>query len=393
MARAGRVLRGALACWGSGFTDNVPSEACPPLTRPRWPLRPQRPRFVRTRARPRGGEEDRLRTRSVMLVAALAWATPAGAKKAARSAPAVDPGSLFLEPTPAATAQLRIQDPGQPARTAPARVKLSAGKPLRIEIEDLDQAEYVEICIEAEAPATFCAAADSTGDTGTLRREGNRLHVKLDRGLPAGGQRHLELSLDTAPAPIAHPSDWLKQGTVLYFGRAFDEKPVTKVVPMALNVRMAEASDGSRVFTWRADLDPERETDALSARTVSGRRIVKPEVVASGTRHSDAFSRGDDVPEELGSLFLSAATFAQLKKYQGAPFEDAEVPGGGVLVKTGEINVVVQANDQLWMVPAVVATLAGGAGVYVIADDPAAPLILSASRPGQQIRLMAIAAP
>lgn len=334
-----------------------------------------------------------MRRSSVVLLALWLWAPAAAAKKGARAAPSTEAPALFLEPVPAATAQLRVEDPGQPPRSGPARVKLSPGKPLRIELEDFDTAEYVEICIEAEAPARFCAAADSTGDTGTVRREGSRLLVELERGLPAGGARRIHLSLDTAPAPVAHPSDWLKQGTVLYFGRAFDAKPVTKVVPMALSVRMAEATDGSRVFAWKADLDPERETDALSARTVSGRRIVKPEVAATGVRHSDAFSRGDDVPEGVGSLFLSAATFAQLKKYQGAPFEDAEVPGGTVLVKAGEQRVLVQVNAQLWAVPAIVATLAGGAGVYVIADDPAAPLILSASRPGQQIRLMAIAAP
>ena len=331
--------------------------------------------------------------RLALLTAALLAAPTAWAKKPARVVPTVDLASLFLEPVPAVTAHLTVQDDAGPTRSMPARAKISSERPLRVELEDFEKGEYYELCIEAEAPTVFCGAADSTGDTGLLQRDGARMVVQVQRGRPVGGQRQLNLRIDSAPTPVARPSDWLKQGTVLYFGRAYDAKPVTKVVPMALTVRMAEATDGSRVFAWTADPDPERETDALQARSVTGRRIVKPEVAEKGDQHSDAFSLGDDVPEGVGSLFLSRATFAQLKKYQGAPFTDAEVPGGTVLVKTGEINVVLQANDQLWTIPAVVATLASGKGVYVIADDPDAPLILSATRPGQQTRLMAIAAP
>jgi hypothetical protein len=55
--------------------------------------------------------------------------------------------------------------------------------------------------------------------------------------------------------------------------------------------------------------------------------------------------------------------------------------------------VTVQAGDTLWDIPAVVAAVNGGEGVYVVADDPENPLILSAARPGYQIRLMAIGTP
>jgi hypothetical protein len=321
-------------------------------------------------------------------------AAPAAAKKkpeASAAGPAAAP--LFLEPQPTTTGTIRVVGADGAARSAPARVKVIQQSPLRIELEDFDKAEVFEICVQEGSPATFCAAADSMGDTGTFAREGDRLRAELRRPRPDGSTQELRVVVQTAPSPAPRPAAWLQPGTTLFFGRAYDDKPVTKVVPMALTVRMAEASDGSRVFSWTADVDPQRETEILQQRSVSGRRIVKPQVAAAGERHSDAFSLGADVPEDAGSLFLSKAVFANLKKYSGATFADADVPGGSVLVKTGEVDVVVQVDDELWTIHALVASLANGAGIYVIADDPEAPLILSATRPGQRVRLMAMARP
>lgn len=331
---------------------------------------------------------------AMALLLVLALGGPAAAKRKPEAAPPpTDPSALFLEPTPPITGTIRVEQAGVPTRSAPVRVKQLRSETLRLELEDFDKAEVFELCVEEGSPARFCAAADSLGDTGTFTRAGARLRAEVDRERPDGVKQHLSVALNTAPTASPPPAGWLQPGTTLFFGRAYDDKPVTKVVPMALTVRMAEATDGSRVFSWTADIDPQRETEILQQRSVSGRRIVKPQVAASGERHSDAFSLGADVPEEAGSLFLSKAVFANLKKYGGATFADDDVPGGAVLVKSGTIDVTVQVDDELWAIPAVVASLANGAGVYVIADDPEAPLILSAIRPGQRVRLMAMARP
>ncbi len=299
-----------------------------------------------------------------------------------------EPAGLFLEPVPTITALLSAD-----GRKAPARTRMVSEKPLRMELEAFDTGDIVELCVEQENPVVFCAAADALHDTGTFSRGPNQLTLGVDRQGTDGKAHRYEVLVNTQPQAEARPPSWLKPGSTLYYGRAYAEKPVTKVVPMALTVRLAEASDGSRVFSWTADVDPDRETDLTAVRTIQGRRIIKPEVKRSGTRHSDAFTLGDNVPEDAGSLFLSQETFAALLKYRGAPFSDVDVPDGSVLVHAGEIEIQIQADNSIWRIPAVVANLAQGQGQYVIANDPEYPLILSATRPGWQLRLMAIGSP
>ena len=324
---------------------------------------------------------------------ALCATAQAAKKKDAPALPPTDPKVLFLEPTPSMTGTILIGRAGGGGRGAPVRVKQLSAEPLRLELEDFDKAEVFELCIEGQNPSRLCTTGDAIEDRGTAQRTGPRLQAELDRTRTDGSTLHLAVAIDTAPVAVPRPAAWLQPGTTLFFGRAYDDKPVTKVVPMALTVRMAAASDGSRVFSWTADVDPQRETEILQQRSISGRRIVKAQVAEAGERHSDAFGVGADVPEDAGSLFLSKAVFANLKKYGGATFSDDDVPGGSVLVKAGTIDVTVQVDGELWVIPALVASVAGGAGVYVIADDPEAPRILSATRPGQRVRLMAMARP
>ena len=50
-------------------------------------------------------------------------------------------------------------------------------------------------------------------------------------------------------------------------------------------------------------------------------------------------------------------------------------------------------DDALWAIPVVVATAAGGKGVYAVAADAKEPLVVSAVRPGYRMKLMAIGRP
>jgi hypothetical protein len=77
----------------------------------------------------------------------------------------------------------------------------------------------------------------------------------------------------------------------------------------------------------------------------------------------------------------------------GTAFHDDEVGPAGVLVRVGPRTAVVQADDALWAIPVVVATAAGGKGVYAVAADAKEPLVVSAVRPGYRMKLMAIGRP
>lgn len=306
--------------------------------------------------------------------------------------PEVDPATLFLEPVPAATATLARSGP-EGASAGPARVELRPGKPWTVVLEDFDTALPVEICVESEAPARFCKAPEALSDEGQISRDGDRVRVQLARKGYDEQVRQIDATIDLKPVAAPRPDDWVRPGTTLHFGRAFDDKPVTRVVPMALTVRVGGASDGGRVLTWKADLDVNTQTEITGARTIEGRRLLGADAVAAGPRHSDAFTRGEDVAGDVTSLFLSKKTIADARKYGGAPFHDLELGGDGVLVVTGQTVVQVQAGAALWSIPALVCSTRDGEGVYVVADDPENPLVLSASRPGYRTRLMAIAPP
>ncbi len=307
--------------------------------------------------------------------------------------PEVDPATLFLEPVPAIVATLTIESPER-QWAGPTRIDTNLkAKPLRIELEDFDQAEPVAMCIETIDPASFCQALDASSDAGTVRRTDQRLEVDLHRVGYDEKDRRYELRVNLTPEESAPPEDWLAPGTTLYFGRAFDSKPVTKTIPLGLNVRLGSTSDGGRLFTWTADIDKRAEKEVTTATQRSGRRLLSAGVVESATQHSDAFLSPESMGDATGSLFLSRKTLADAIRYGGAAFHDSELSRAGVLVVTGRTHVTIQAGDGLWRIPAVVAAVNGGEGIYVVADDPEDPLILSASRPGYQIRLMAIGTP
>ena len=307
--------------------------------------------------------------------------------------PEVDPATLFLEPVPAITGVLEL-DGSERRWSGPTRVMSSDGRePWKIDLEDFDKAEPFEICIESTEPVAFCQAAEAMKDTGTVGVDGDRLTIDLKRVGYDEKVREIRLSADLSPEAVPRPDDWLKSGTMLYYGRAFDHKPITKNVPMALNVRIGTASDGGRVLSWTADIDVLEEVEITGASTRSGRLLLSASVVESTSKHSDAFASGEGINDDAGSLFLSRKTIADAIMFGGAPLHDQELSKEGVLVVTGQTTVRVQVDDGLWDIPALVAVVNSGEGVYVVADDPANPLILSAIRPGYRMRLMALGSP
>ncbi len=324
----------------------------------------------------------------------LAVVCGCGPKKAPiQQKPEVDPSTLFLEPVPTATATLTLKAPER-TWSGPTRIQVSESrKPWKIEMEDFETADPIEVCISSLDPLTFCAAPEAKSDAGTVTLADDQLSLTLERVGYDDKTRSIVVRADLSPEPKAPPADWLASGTRLYFGRAFDAKPITLTVPMALNVRLGSASDGSRVFTWTADIDVLDEVEISGQSTRTGRRMVPTAAVNEASRHSDAFFKGESIADNTGSLFLSRKTLADAIRYGGAAFHDEELSAEGVLVVTGKTSVTVQADDGLWKIPAVVAVVNGGEGVYIVADDPENPLILSAIRPGYRVRLMAVGRP
>jgi len=307
--------------------------------------------------------------------------------------PEVDPTTLFLEPVPTMAATMTIDTPER-QWSGPTRIQTDLKQvPVRVDLEDFDLAEPVEVCIASFDPPSFCDALDSTNDVGTASLDEQRLELEIERTGYDEQKRQYSLSVNLSPEATAPPDDWLSAGTVLYFGRAFDSNPMTKTVPMGLTVRLGEASDGGRVFRWAADIDKRAEKEVTTATQRKGRRLISASAVESAVRHSDNFLQPEAISDGTGSLFLSRKTLADAIRFGGAAFHDTELSREGVLVVTGRTTVTVQVDDALWTIPAVVAAVNGGEGIYVVADDPEDPLILSATRPGYQIRLMAVGTP
>jgi hypothetical protein len=314
-------------------------------------------------------------------------------KQPVQQKPELDPSTLFLEPVPAATARVRFAGPGYDY-VGPSRFERERVDDHWVYVfEDFERGQPIEVCIAKTEPTSFCPAPEAMEDSGSLKADGDTEELRLERKGYDEQTRSLQAWIDLSPEATPPADDWIQTGTVLHFGRAFDDKPVTKTVPMALNVRVGATNDGGRVLTWTADIDVRDQTEITGDRTMEGRRLLSGEAVASSTQHSDAFTRGEDVSEDATSIFVSKKAVADAIKYGGAPFHDLELGAEGVLVVTGRTTVTVPADGGLWEIPALVATVGGGKAVYVIADDPDHPLILSATRPGYRIRLMAVSSP
>ena len=195
-----------------------------------------------------------MRTSLLLLPIALAGC---GEKKPPTAAPVqIDTARLYLEPVPAVVGHMRVVRPDHDW-SGPARVSIKRPKgPLVIEAEDLDLAEIYEIQVEQESPAVFGQVVGTVApDTGTFRRTEDRMVLSLDRALPTGVPLHVELVVDPSPDTAPRPGDWMRPGTTLYYGVAFDDTPITQVVPMALPVRVGACSAGRGMLSWHADIE------------------------------------------------------------------------------------------------------------------------------------------
>jgi len=304
---------------------------------------------------------------------------------------------LFLEPPPLATGSMRYVDA---LRTYDGPVRLeveSADLPIKVHFEDYALAEPFTVELVGDAPPVFGRGPGGAWiDIGEYFREGPRLRFDIERAWLDGRQATLDLSVDLEPKPKDAPADWLAPGTRLYYGLAFDDKPITKVVPMGLIVTMeGAAEEGGWAYSWEGDLDENTRTEVSGQTWQSGRREIAAAQAESGTRHVDRFE--ENVPAEVfdgaTGLLVSRSTVRNLGSYGGAGFDDADLGGSGVLERAGEQEIDVQVDGGIWRLPAWVAAVRGGEGIYVIAKHPEAPLILSASRPGWKMRLMAVSRP
>lgn len=327
------------------------------------------------------------------LLAFLVFAGCGGKRPPTADGVQIDPANLYLEPVPSVVGRMRVVRPDR-SWSGPARIAINqVGAAMVLEAEDLALAEIYEVHLESEEPVVFGQVVGTTApDHGTFDRDEGRMTFSLDRSLPTEVPLHLELVVDSSPDVAPRPPDWMRPGTTLFYGVAFDDTPITQVVPMALTVRVGAGSDGSRLLSWTADIDPHKQINGTYARLESGRRQVPAGQVATGVKHSDAFLQGNDITDAT-SIFVSKKALADLQGFGGAAFHDIEVGSQDVLMRQAGLDVTVQADDGLWTIEALIATTHGGKGTYVIANDPDQPLLLSAVRPGYRMKLLAIGRP
>ncbi|MCK6507714.1 hypothetical protein L6R53_30835 [Myxococcota bacterium] len=329
----------------------------------------------------------------IALLAALACASPVlGCARPAREAPALRLEDLGLPPAPTTAARLEITgDLRQYA--GPARLEVRGAEPLHLLLEDLALAEPVEILVESRAPVRFGRPAGApVTDAGTFLETDGKLLISLQRSWDDGAQERIVVVGRVAPVPQAPPRDWMTPGTTLYYGLSYDDKPITRTVPMGLMVTVQAAPDGGRVLSWQADVDPDAEVEDTTQRRRGGRRTIPPEVAERGPSHSDRFLGGEDTATHT-SVFIPRQARRTLGTLGAAAWQDADAPGTGLLTAEGTLTLTIQADDALWRLPATVAKVADSGARYVIADDPQDPLILWASRPGWTMRLLAIGRP
>lgn len=330
-----------------------------------------------------------------LLILALFVAVVGGCSKRTPTLTAqhVEVGELFLQPAPILAARLEYLAPNR-KYIGPAHLEVASAEiPIELTVEDFDLAEVFQVRIISTEPVAYgVVAGNPWRDSGTFLRDRDRLIMKFTRTWDDARKADFLVTADLAPEPHVPPADWVVPGTTLYYGITYDDKPITKLVPMALTVRVGMGSDGSRMLTWHADLDPAMLHQYTTERQIDGRRVVPAEVLEKGERHADMFQGGEEITD-VTSIFVSRSVRRILTQFGGAPWEDVELGEPGVLMRSSDIDVIVQADDALWKLPATVATLHKGKGVYVISKDPNSPLIISAVRPGYRMKLMAIGRP
>ena len=150
---------------------------------------------------------------------------------------------------------------------------------------------------------------------------------------------------------------------------------------------------GGWAWSWKADLDENTRTDVRGRTWQEGHRVVSEAVADDAKVHVDRFDETapDGLFDDATSLILSRAVAKDLQTYGGSAFEDKDLGKEVVLERLQEREVQIRADDGLWSIPAWVTATNDGEGVYVVAADLDAPLVLSASRPGWHMRLMAVA--
>lgn len=315
------------------------------------------------------------------------------ARSGARSKVDLDQLDLGLPEPPEMAAHLDVKGDLR-TYAGPARMELKAREPLHLLLEDFALAEPLEIVVESRSPVVFGQPmGDRFTDAGTFLEQEDRLLISLGRTWDDGSSEQIVVVGRLAPQPQAVPRDWLQPGTRLFYGLTWEDKPITKQVPMGLMITIGQgAGDGSRVLDWQADVDPDAQVEDTWIRYRTGRVTVPAAVAESGPAHSDLFEDGDDILDH-STVFVPRQALRTLGSMGAAAWQDLDAPGTGLLERVGSLTVTLQADDVLWRVPAVAARVEDSGAVYVIADDLRDPLLLSAVRPGWSMKLMAVGRP
>jgi len=320
-----------------------------------------------------------------------------GACPHAARLPELRVADLGLPAPPTTAAHLEISG-GDRSYSGPARLEVVSAQPLYLRLEDLALAEPLEILVDQRSPVHFGQPlGPQFTDTGTFLETDGRLLFSLTRTWDAASERAGEQDRIVvvgrlAPKTQKPPRDWLAPGTTLFYGLTWDDKPITKLVPLGLMVTLEAAPDGGRVLAWQADVDPDAEVEDTTQRTRRGRREIPPEVAEAAASYADDFEGGGDVSDHA-SLFVPRQARRTLSSMGVAAWHDSQAPSSGLLQAQGSLSLTIQADDALWSIPATVARVQDSGATYLIADDPHDPLLLYASRPGWSMRLMAIGRP
>ncbi|NOY25289.1 MAG: hypothetical protein GXP62_05400, partial [Oligoflexia bacterium] len=188
-------------------------------------------------------------------------------------------------------AELRAEDiglPGPPTTVArleisgdlrtyagPALLEVKSSQPLHLLLEDLELAQPLEILVESTDPVRFGQPlGPQWSDSGTFLETHGKLLISLERTWADQRHEHIVVVGQLEPTPIKPPRDWLRPGTTLFYGLTYNDKPITKLVPMGLMVTLEDAPDGGRAFSWLADVDPNAEVEDTTQRYRQGHRVI-----------------------------------------------------------------------------------------------------------------------